>query len=673
MNNVIGASALLGCIVYLIVAIEYVLILRKGGVILLPAFLFSAFWSMVSWRIYALDFLHVAVWSASFILVFQREESIAPFSGRWYRFWSIPVASLTGAIYLLLNSGPVTEFQFYFYLVCCIGALLLAEQLIRNTGGLFKAIGISLGALFLYNLYLYSSALIVGEVPVDFVQARGLANTTVALLLCFAPLAIPPEATPVRKLGLSRPVVFTTTSLVLAGGTLLFVSILGYLLRANGGEYALVVQPFFVFLAVLFIGINLASSTRRAKIKVWISKNFFQTKFDYNEQWRNLSTRLSLTTTQDEYPEVALKAVLPIYQGTGGVCYIVQEDSFTPVYTLLLQDEPAVITRNEHSGFLDKMLVDNWIFFPSSTDPGLSAFNTLIPETLREIDDILLILPLINDHRLLGILVVTANTQQNRQFDFEDIDLLRMVGMQVSNFVAYQILSSEMVVTRQFEAFHQFTTFIMHDLKNLIAQQALVVENASRFIDNPEFVADAINTIDNSVKRMKRLLLKMSQDTGLDLDKPSDEEIEFGVIIQEAIDKCAARKPVPDLDLPPEPLMVRGDAENLVMAFTHLISNSQEACEDDGRITVTLEQRGSQAVCIITDNGVGMEESFIAERLFKPFDSTKKNQGMGVGAYQYKQILSKMGGRVAVTSTPGEGSCFTITLPLSTAVEKTAN
>ena len=46
----------------------------------------------------------------------------------------------------------------------------------------------------------------------------------------------------------------------------------------------------------------------------------------------------------------------------------------------------------------------------------------------------------------------------------------------------------------------------MHDLKNLIAQQSLVVRNAAKHKDNPEFIDDAIATVDNSVNRMNRIL-----------------------------------------------------------------------------------------------------------------------------------------------------------------------
>ena len=65
------------------------------------------------------------------------------------------------------------------------------------------------------------------------------------------------------------------------------------------------------------------------------------------------------------------------------------------------------------------------------------------------------------------------------------------------------------------------------------------------------------------------------------------------------------------------------------------------------------------------DNGVGMDQKFIAERLFKPFDTTKGNAGMGIGAYEARDYVVKQGGQLKVESQPGQGSTFTIKLPLA--------
>lgn len=490
-----------------------------------------------------------------------------------------------------------------------------------------KATGIGIGALFLYNLYFYSSALIMGRVSIEVVQARGLANTTVAIMLAVAPFVYSPKVYQHKKLSLSRALVFTTTSLVLAGSILLGVSVLGYLLRIGGEEYALM-EPFLLFLAVLFIGFNLGTSARRARTRVWINKHFVQTKFDYNDEWRNLSDRLTLTSASDSYTSIALHAVLPIYNGTAAVCYLIDGEQFLPVQQLNISTRLPPISTKDHTAFVDKMQNDNWMFLPAATNSNLAKFNELIPECLSNIDSILLILPLVNNERLIGFIAISANLEQVENFDWEDLDLMRKVGKQLTNFLAYQLMTSELVVTRQLEAFNQFTTFIMHDLKNLIAKQGMVAKNAARFIDNPEFVADAMTTIENSVQRMSKLLAKLTQNTSFDLASSQMQETSLVDVFERAIKRCEGKQPMPILQSLGNDLTVKADPNALVMAFTHLLSNAQEACDKNGNIDIEFSQNSEPIKCRITDTGSGMDQEFIDNQLFKPFDSTKKNQGM---------------------------------------------
>jgi signal transduction histidine kinase len=69
------------------------------------------------------------------------------------------------------------------------------------------------------------------------------------------------------------------------------------------------------------------------------------------------------------------------------------------------------------------------------------------------------------------------------------------------------------------------------------------------------------------------------------------------------------------------------------------------------------------AVLTVTDTGTGMTDEFIKERLFRPFDTTKGSKGMGIGAYQVREYVQSLGGRVVVRSAPGAGSTVTLRLP----------
>ena len=92
------------------------------------------------------------------------------------------------------------------------------------------------------------------------------------------------------------------------------------------------------------------------------------------------------------------------------------------------------------------------------------------------------------------------------------------------------------------------------------------------------------------------------------------------------------------------------------MAVFHAIRNAQDATEANGSVSVSLSNSTDECCITVSDTGCGMDEIFMRERLFKPFDSTKGTQGMGVGAYQIRETIRAAGGDVRVNSTPGQGT-----------------
>ena len=126
-------------------------------------------------------------------------------------------------------------------------------------------------------------------------------------------------------------------------------------------------------------------------------------------------------------------------------------------------------------------------------------------------------------------------------------------------------------------------------------------------------------------------------------------------------------RPVPTLDANPVNDTVNFDRALLLKAIVHLVQNAQEATADEGYVRVRLAGDGKQAVIEIEDNGCGMEQEFIRDHLFRPFDTTKGNAGMGIGVFEARQIIIGAGGDIGVTSVPGKGTTFKIRLPLSKA------
>lgn len=111
---------------------------------------------------------------------------------------------------------------------------------------------------------------------------------------------------------------------------------------------------------------------------------------------------------------------------------------------------------------------------------------------------------------------------------------------------------------------------------------------------------------------------------------------------------------------------IEGDPGQLEQLFLALIMNAIEAMPRDGVLRLATTRRGEQhVIVIIEDNGVGIPEG-LAPRLFEPFVTTKQDKsGTGLGLAISKRIVENHGGEIAVNSTPGKGTTFIITLPLS--------
>ena len=81
--------------------------------------------------------------------------------------------------------------------------------------------------------------------------------------------------------------------------------------------------------------------------------------------------------------------------------------------------------------------------------------------------------------------------------------------------------------------------------------------------------------------------------------------------------------------------------------------------EHTGTMSEALSRHAEEAYAEL-DAG----DKVIAERLFKPFDTTKGNAGMGIGVYESREVVAAAGGRMEVTSEPGHGTTFRISLPV---------
>src|SRR5690606_1666310 len=123
-----------------------------------------------------------------------------------------------------------------------------------------------------------------------------------------------------------------------------------------------------------------------------------------------------------------------------------------------------------------------------------------LPAWLKDDQRLGIILPLLTQDRLDGLMVLRSPPPPFT-LNFEDHDLLRTLGRHIAVHIGQHLANQRLAENRQFDAYNRLAAFVMHDLKNSVAQLELVVNNAARHRSNPVFIDDAIETIANSATR----------------------------------------------------------------------------------------------------------------------------------------------------------------------------
>ncbi|MBO4928921.1 MAG: HAMP domain-containing histidine kinase [Clostridia bacterium] len=121
-----------------------------------------------------------------------------------------------------------------------------------------------------------------------------------------------------------------------------------------------------------------------------------------------------------------------------------------------------------------------------------------------------------------------------------------------------------------------------------------------------------------------------------------------------------------ELDLELEPLRYNGSEDLLYHVWSNLLSNAVKFSPNGGVLSVRLEKREKSAVFTVTDRGPGMTAD-VQRHIFDKFyqgDHSRRQEGSGLGLPLAKRITQLCGGTISVQSQPGQGSTFTVTLPM---------
>ncbi len=560
------------------------------------------------------------------------------------------------------------------HLLMTVAGLVLVEQLYRNTPPeqrrAIKYLCVGVGGMFAYDFYLYSDALLFQRVSSTLWDARGFIHAMVVPVIGVA-LARNLQWSPNRDaidVYVSRRVVFHTTALVGAGIYLLAMGAGGYYVDVYGGSWGLVFQTIFLFGAVLVLAILLFSGQLRAALRVFISKHFFGYKYDYRDEWLRFIRTLSSGEPATQLRERAIKAIAQIIDSPGGVLWMRRDSGrFEPVARWNMSD--PVPPSEPGDGHLVRFLEQReWVINLDEHEKSVRRFHGIeapaLPEWLHGMSGAWLVVPLILHEKLLGFVVLARSplAPLRREFNWEDCDLLKTAGRQAASHLAQLDATRALAETRQFETFNRLSAFVVHDVKNLIAQLSLVVSNAAKHKHNPQFMEDAIHTVESSIAKMNRLLANLRRDHATE---ERAEAVDLPQLLTDVVNAHGIHDPETTLECQEHKISVSANHDRLAAVIGHILQNAREATPVNGRVTVRLRSGRGHAIVEVEDTGCGMDEAFIKERLFRPFETTKGGAGMGIGVYETREFIRSLGGDIDVFSRPGHGTIFRLHLPLT--------
>lgn len=429
-------------------------------------------------------------------------------------------------------------------------------------------------------------------------------------------------------------------------------------------DYALAYLLLALVCGVILIGFF--SARIRAHVHVLLGKHLFNYRYDYREEWLRLIRTLSKGGAGAHMLERVIQSVAQIVGSQGGVLWVNRHgEDFEPVarWGEIIEIDNVEHAKNDLIRFLEER---QWVIECDEYFQEPTLYDGLVlPSWLASGEELWLVVPLMQDMRLLGFVVLSPSSIR-RGINWEDRDLLKTAGRQAATHIAQLLATQALIEAQEFDAFNRVSAFVVHDLKNVVGQLALITKNAEKHRHNPDFIADTFDTVESASRRGHRLLAQL-RDRSPKAAVPT--KVALSALLSKVVAERSMAKPIPvfasEVDV-----LVMADYEKLKEVFNHMVENAQQATDDGGRIDIGLDIDDGYALIEVSDSGSGMDAHFIRERLFRPFDSTKGDEGMGIGVYQSREMIRSLRGSIDVESILGQGSKFKIRLPI---IDQTAH
>ena len=580
-------------------------------------------------------------------------------------FVSVVLAPLGSSSYFI-RTGQTGYWWHLLWVVLSVVILMNLERTFRHATGHMrwqtKFLFLGIGGVFAAHLFTDSQALLFKGVDTDMVAVNLGALMVADILVVRSLLRGRPLGVSIQ---LSHRFLYSSLTMLIVGVYFIAVGALAWASLRFKWIENFHITIFLVFVLIVGLAAILLSDRLRLKRKRFISRHLKRPMYDYQKLWEDFTGRTAQVTGIQEFCGVIVKMVSETLEILSVSIWLVDEReeslSFggSTVFTEGQADRLKLLGRSGAALIRAMEGQEMPVDLEGRSDDWVSDLRQAYELDTKE-SRIRYCVPLNAAGRLVGIMTLSEKVYY-QPLSFEESELVRTIAVQAAAGLMNLTLSERLRQAKELEAFQTMSAFFMHDLKNLASKLSLVTQNLPVHMDNPEFRADALKTLTQSVTKINGMsgrLSMLSQKLVLNFS-----EADLNELVEEAVSdlKGYATAPV-SLDMGVVPRLSL-DREQLHKVIENLLINACDAVGKEGQVGVETRCRENWAEIAVRDNGCGMSKEFVEKNLFRPFQTTKK-KGMGIGLYHCKTIVEAHGGRIQVESEEGKGTTFRVLLPI---------
>lgn len=225
---------------------------------------------------------------------------------------------------------------------------------------------------------------------------------------------------------------------------------------------------------------------------------------------------------------------------------------------------------------------------------------------------------------------------------------------------------------RSFHAEAQFTSDASHELRTPVAVILTECDTLEQGAPTAEDYRAGVEVIHGQARQMSRLITQLLHITRLE-QGTQKLETEPADLSELARSVCTAQAQLAPRNITltcdaPDPVTLPLDVTLMTRLLNNLISNAFRYGRDGGHTAVAVRRQGDTAVLSVADDGIGIPPALqerIWQRFYQVAPARSGSEGTGLGLFMVRQIARLHGGAAEVSSTPGQGSTFTVRLPIA--------